>query len=395
MVASTQVQARQPPEHREVEPGQRERLDAGVHRLVDATFLFEEHGALGLQRCGPLRSALARFLLQQLDALAGRDRSQGEQRIARRGRAGIDSPRLAQQRRGSHVVARGPRQLAGLDQEIRRVGAGSRVGARLQRLRELGEVPQLEGERAPGLQAPRADQAARHLRRPARQGNAPLRLRLADHRGGAGEQLGSDGARKLGGRVLEEVGELVSGHQARQRARQEPEGGKMSGRELQRALGEGGGLGAAAGALVPDSRLEIVGGSFFRRMRFQRLAERDEPFGGGARIALCHQSRVVRDGRCVSRIVGQRLRQELLLLERVGEQQRRANLEVRALARLDAPLGALAEDVREVGRFLLLGELAAQREQGAVAAMVLERGSGFGEPFGDAAEPVRREGRGQ
>src|SRR5204863_3215739 len=62
------------------------------------------------------------------------------------------------------------------------------------------------------------------------------------------------------------------------------------------------------------------------------------------------------------------------------------------LGRLDASRGALAEHVGEVRRLLLLGELAAQREQRAVAAVVLERGGGLRQAFGDSTQAVRRDG---
>jgi len=72
--------------------------------------------------------------VQQLGALARRDARQGEQGIACRGRCGIDPASLAQERRRAHVVSGDARQLAGLDQQVGRIGSGARVRPRFQRL---------------------------------------------------------------------------------------------------------------------------------------------------------------------------------------------------------------------------------------------------------------------
>ncbi len=52
-------------------------------------------------------------------------------------------------------------------------------------------------------------------------------------------------------------------------------------------------------------------------------------------------------------------------------------------------------DLGQVGRPLLLGQLGAQRQERAVAAMVLQRRLHLGQPLGDAGQPVRRNGRDQ
>ena len=381
MVTPLELQPEEPPEHGEIEPPERQRLGAGLHGFVDAPQLLEDQPALGLQRGRARCRRLPRFFQQQVGALARWEARQGEQGMPGRAGGPVDAASLAQERGRAHVVSGGACQLAGLDQQVGRVGSGGRVRPRFQRLRELEEIARLERERAPGLQPPRAHQAARHLGSPARQVDAAAGIALAHHGGSAGQQLGADGARELRRGLLEHARQLGAGADRRQGPREHAQRGAMAGNELQRPPGQRGGFGAICSALVPDRRFQIVTGGFLRRVRLQRLAERHETFRGGVGISLRHQAGMKRDDRRVSGIVRQCLGEQLLLLHRVRKQQGCPHLQVRALARLDASFSALPEQVRQIGRFLLLGEIAAEREQGTVPAVLFQRRRGLGETF--------------
>ena len=84
-------------------------------------------------------------------------------------------------------------------------------------------------------------------------------------------------------------------------------------------------------------------------MRFQRLAERDEPLAGRSRVPLRHQPRVQRDGRRVTRIFRQRVGEELLALEWIGQQHGGAEFQMSALAGLDASFGPLPQELGQIG----------------------------------------------
>ena len=224
-----------------------------------------------------------------------------------------------------------------------------RIGPRFQRLREPPQFAGFEGEERPRLQPARAGQAARHLGRALREHDRALRLRLGDQRRRPGEKFRADRARQLRRGFLEQIGQLHLRADGRQRPDQEPQRARVPRYQAEHAPGKGRSLLAVAGSLVPRAGLEVVGRSLVGGMRFQRLAERDEPLAGGSRVPLRHQPRVQRDGRRVARIFRQRVGKKLLALERIRQQHGGAEFQMPALAGLDASFGPLPQELGQIG----------------------------------------------
>ena len=103
---------------------------------------------------------------------------------------------------------------------------------------------------------------------------------------------------------------------------------------------------AISGPLLPGAGLDVMRRGLLRRVRFQRFAQRDETLRRGGRIALRHQPRMQRDRRRIAGIFRQRVREQLLALQRIAEQERGAELEVPALAGLDAAFRSLPQNLR-------------------------------------------------
>src|SRR5207244_711673 len=136
---------------------------------------------------------------------------------------------------------------------------------------------------------------------------------------------------------------------------------------------------ALGGQLRPRAGLEVVPGSLRGGVLGEGLGERSEAVRGGDGIALRQKARVLCDGGRVAGVVGQGLGEELLLLDRIGDQRGGGDLEVGALARLAGAGGACPQRVGEIGSALLLGERSAHRPQGGVGPGVLARGAPLGQ----------------
>ena len=82
-IAASQLQPVKPSEHGEVDATKGERESAGLHRIVDAAFLLEQRGPLGLQRRRARGYGAPGLLREKIKTLQHRQVGQREQKLSR------------------------------------------------------------------------------------------------------------------------------------------------------------------------------------------------------------------------------------------------------------------------------------------------------------------------